>query len=56
MSSLCLYTLDSNTLSDVKLVKIFFPVGRLTSCYIDHVFCLKEAFYFHEVSFINCQY
>ena len=48
-----LYILDISPLSDVGLVKIFFPICRLPICLIDYVLCLTEAFQFHEVPFIN---
>jgi hypothetical protein len=48
-----LYILDMNSLSDVGLVKIIFPICRLPICLIDCVLCLTESFQFHEVPFIN---
>ena len=48
------YILDISPLSDVGLVKIFFKIScRLPICSADGVFCLIEAFQFHEVPFIN---
>ena len=37
------YILDISPLSDVGLVKIFFPICRLLIFLIDYVVCLKEA-------------
>jgi hypothetical protein len=48
-----LYILDIMLLSDVGLMKIFFPICKLLICLIDYILCLTEAFQFHEVPFIN---
>jgi hypothetical protein len=45
-----LYILDISPLSDVGLVKIFFPICRLPICLIDYGLCFTEAFQFHKVS------
>jgi hypothetical protein len=47
-----LYILDISSLSDVGFIKIFFPICRLPICLVDYVFCLTEAFQFHDVLFI----
>ena len=52
LSSLCIS--DIRPLSDVELVKITLPGCRLLICPINSVLCLKDAFQFHEVPFINC--
>jgi hypothetical protein len=49
-----LYILDISSLSDVGLVKTFFPICKLLICLINYVLCLTEAFQFHEVPFIIC--
>jgi hypothetical protein len=55
VSFLCsLYFFNISPLSDVELVKIFFPFYRLPVCSIDCAFYFTEAFQFHEVPFINC--
>jgi hypothetical protein len=48
-----LYILDISPLSDVGLVKFFPPTFSLPICLIGYVFCLTEAFQFHEVTLIN---
>jgi hypothetical protein len=48
-----LYILDIIPLLDVELVETFFPICRLLICPFDCVFCLIEAFRFHDVPFIN---
>ena len=54
-SFLCsLYILEMSLLSDVGLVKIFFPFCRLPFCLGNCVLCFTEAFQFQEVPFINC--
>jgi len=45
--------LDISALSDVGLVKVFFPICRMLICLIDYALCLTEAFQFHEFSFIS---
>jgi len=40
-------------LSEVGLMKIFFPIFTLLICPIDSVLCLTEAFQFYEIPFIN---
>jgi len=48
-----LYIFVISPLSDVGLVKNFFPIYWLLICPIDYVLCQTEAFQFHEVIFIN---
>ena len=48
-----LFILDFNPLSDVRLMKIFSPIYRLSVCLLDYILCLIEAFLFHKVPFIN---
>jgi hypothetical protein len=48
-----LYMLDISPLLDVGLVKNFFPIWRLSICFLDYVLCLTETFQFQKVPFIN---
>ena len=48
-----LYILDISPLSDIGLIKLFFPIGWLPFCPIDSVHCLTEALQFYEVPFVN---
>ena len=47
-----LHILDISPLSDVGLVKIFFPICWLLSCPFDSVLVITEDLQFHEVSFV----
>jgi len=48
-----LHVLDVSPLSDIGLVKIFFPICWLPFCPNDSVLCLTEALQFYEVPFVN---
>jgi hypothetical protein len=45
--------LDIRPLSDVEVMKVFFPFCRLLFYPIDSVICLNRSFQSHEVPFTN---
>jgi hypothetical protein len=48
-----LYILDISPLSDLGLIKIFFPICWWHFCLIGSVLCLTEALKLYEVPFVD---